>query len=977
MLFLLATTQAEDGRNTQSNTRSLDGTWNVIAGDDGMQQEWWTPGKYPAERAKPIPVPGNTYEALPHHQGIAWYLRSFDLAAAPRAGRRSFLRFEAVQYLCRVWLNGRELGSHEGGETPFELEATGKLVAGANSLVLRVDNSNLGSPIMGGAGKIPAFYPQGGVAGHVDLVEQPTLRIADVYAKADPATGTISVEITCDNAGAASAVELNAVVSERKSRKEINRAKLSVQVPTGTSVQHLALKVASPHKWDLDDPFLYTVEARAKSGGDEDLYRVERLGFRDFRIVDGFFELNGRRIFLKSTHHNHYDPVRQMGGARDMKSFASDFAQLKAAGFNAFRSITCACLPEQMAIADDLGFLIYEEHAGSWKMSDPNKFPLELAKLLHRDRHSPSLAMFGLLNEVEQQKTPGIFQAARDLLPALRAANPAPVIMLSSGRFDLDLTTASAANPGSSTWDVFLGGEGPKPTPCGTLGVANGYPVRFPSAAGDSHIYNSYPLSWSFIGEMRTYGASTRPVFVSEGGQGSAFDPYTEKQKLTEAQAPPTAAAWGWAQPRIDALEAVWARYGLVDAYPKIPDMIADSQRSAARQRELFTRAVRSNPQISGYSMTSMTDAFGLGEGIWDNFRGWKAGHEEAVSTGWAPTRFCLLVNPAPIAAGKPFHLVAALADEDRLPAGDLQVVLRVRDNAGVELWKKTIPLKLTAPEKRPFAFTLLDEDLPVLPLAEGNATIEATLSGAGNLPGSRLVVPVFDAARHPRIKGAIQVVGVSEQTRAFLTAAGATVTDFDPQAKADHLAILCGPALPPDWKAASWRQLYAQVARGAHLVVVGPDVLKGKSGANHYLPLENHGKPAFNLCHLYHGEIVAKPGIVFEGLPARLLTPDVYSPQILCVGGVTVGETPPENAIAVYINDSGMGSINDSPMIATWKHGAGRITVCRFPLLQMSSPVSDRLLINLVRHALANTSAPQPLPADYEAQLDKLGISD
>ena len=102
---------------------------------------------------------------------------------------------------------------------------------------------------------------------------------------------------------------------------------------------------------------------------------------------------------------------------------------------------------------------------------------------------------------------------------------------------------------------------------------------------------------------------------------------------------------------------------------------------------------------------------------------------------------------------------------------GERQVPVRVRDTAGVERWMKACPLKTDPPSKRPFALVLIDEDLPVLPLAEGPATIEAVLSNSGDLPGSRLVVPVFDAKQHPRIKGTVQVVGMSDPGRALLTA--------------------------------------------------------------------------------------------------------------------------------------------------------------------------------------------------------------
>ena len=67
-----------------------------------------------------------------------------------------------------------------------------------------------------------------------------------------------------------------------------------------------------------------------------------RTGFRDFRIVNGYFHLNGKRVFLKSTHGNWYDPVAIQGTPRTMKYLDKDFTQLKKAGFNTLRLIISA-----------------------------------------------------------------------------------------------------------------------------------------------------------------------------------------------------------------------------------------------------------------------------------------------------------------------------------------------------------------------------------------------------------------------------------------------------------------------------------------------------------------------------------------------------------------------------------------------------------------------------------------------------------
>ena len=55
-------------------------------------------------------------------------------------GRRILLHFGAVDYKATVWVNGRFAGEHEGGHTPFRFEITSLLIAGTNSVTVRVED---------------------------------------------------------------------------------------------------------------------------------------------------------------------------------------------------------------------------------------------------------------------------------------------------------------------------------------------------------------------------------------------------------------------------------------------------------------------------------------------------------------------------------------------------------------------------------------------------------------------------------------------------------------------------------------------------------------------------------------------------------------------------------------------------------------------------------------------------------------------
>ncbi len=118
----------------------LDGDWLLSAdpGNVGRAEEWFRRFR---SNARPARVPGVIQEVLPDYHGIAWYWTEFTLLDNPHPNGRIVIQFGAVDYLAEVWLNGVPIGGHEGGETPFELDATAAFRPGAvNLLAVRVLN---------------------------------------------------------------------------------------------------------------------------------------------------------------------------------------------------------------------------------------------------------------------------------------------------------------------------------------------------------------------------------------------------------------------------------------------------------------------------------------------------------------------------------------------------------------------------------------------------------------------------------------------------------------------------------------------------------------------------------------------------------------------------------------------------------------------------------------------------------------------
>ncbi|OCT15417.1 hypothetical protein A8709_15160 [Paenibacillus pectinilyticus] len=973
VVFVAGTLPAPDASLTK---QSLDGSWRIAqdTGNTGISSQWFNVANYPFNSAMNIQVPGTIYEAFPSYNGITWYGRFFNANLTVASDMKYYIKFGAVQYKSQVWVNGQNLGTHEGSDTPFEVDVTSALVQGGNFISVRVENPK--GVLSSGA--VPVFWDNGGIVQHVDLVKQPKLRVLDVYAKPDISTGNIDLQITLENnTGASQGVTLSTAYGVFNG-SNIGTVNASVTAPTGQSVSTMTVTVPSVHLWSPSDPYLYSLSISAVSGGKTDVYAIPRFGFKDFRIVNGYFMLNNQRIFLKGVHQNFYDPVNVQGTARDMSLLGQDFDKLKQAGFNMYRSIAAAALPEQLDLADEKGILIYEEHQGSWNLSDASKFNLSVSDVIKRDRNRVSVAMFGLLNE---NKNNAVYTAAKNFLPTLRTIDTTKLVMLGSARWDNDLTTGSASNPGSSTWNVYLGGESPT-SPVSTGSISDLLPMNpagaFTPGAGDVHVYNTFPNTWNFINSFASLGSTTNNIFVSEAGVGGMFNAIDEDRKLHQYNAGPLVVPWSWTTNKIAALNAIWTKYGMSSVYPNIEDAAIDSQKSESKQRAQLFSTIRSNPKIMGYSLTSLTDSGGSQEGIMTNFRDWKADILPVLQDGWAELKWNLFVNPMTIYTNSTFHVRVNLSNEDVLTAGTYPSTLTIKNAGGTAVWTQNVNIVIPSGTNPPFSYAVYDADITVPGLVEGDYTLNATLNTVTNAKSNTLGFKVFSTANHPGSLGQVTVLGVTQAVRDLLTSKGATLHEYNASESLNNEVIVVGNSVTNN--AATWRPLYKKAASGAQIVFLSSNVFSGNTGPNKWIKVANKGDQSgvYNgLGWLYHAEQLAKPTGILNTLPAKLMSPDVYGDMLGTVKYLR-NITAPTVTTAFSIDDNGSNSYADGLLIGTYNEYAGKFTVNTFDLMSnIGKPVADRMILNMVAYAKSTTSAVQALPANYDTELNTYGIVD
>ncbi len=944
------------------------------------------------------PVPGIIQQVFPDYHGVAWYWCELP-AVGLEADERALLRFESAGYGATIWLNGEEIGAHEGELVPFELDATDALLAGqANLLAVRIVNP-AGEPIDGLVlSEVPHSnkalpeqyrpgwgYNAGGITGEVVLHVEPATRLADVFVRAELATGVVLVEVRVagpggDGSDRGVGLELSVLVTEDRSGLAVTGTRLVLggrhdgDVPDGFLRVSVQVPVDELRAWDLDDPFLYRVSVRLEpvQGGAALDERTVRTGFRQLRVRDGWFELNGRRIYLRSTHTGNHYPIGQEVPP-DPAMIRQDLVYAKAAGYNTVRFIASPAREDQLSFCDELGLMVYEETRASWLLADSPRmaehFDRSFDELILRDRNHPSVVIWGLLNETYDGP---VFRHAVDYLTRLRQLDDTRLVLLSSGRWDGDLAIGSVSNPGESSWQHEWGDEAH-----GAAAVAVGWADDLDRAAlvpgeGDLHLYPYLPESARAKNLLATLGSASKPVFLSEYGVGSLFDAVTA---LAQATCYAARNATGGAAERADPPDVAyiramverfledWERFGMAEMYCFPEDALIDSQLNQSLHRAVTFDLIRANPRIAGYNLTGMLDHALSGEGPWTFWRRFKPYAMEATSEGWAPLRWCLTASPAVTLSGEEVQIDLSLANEDVLAPGSYTARLAV---IGPDGWRTERSRQLRIEDGQgPLALQVLSERI-TLDGAPGHYRCAATLGTDAAPAAGRAVIEVLASPPPLEPRRRVAALGFDAASLSWLGRHGveavAAVSGDDALAGEDLVLVGHAGELSPE----RWAEVAAVVRRGATVVVLCPWELIAADGEPASLPFSTPVSCRKFRDWVYHKECYARRGELIAGLPGPGLMGWRFYGDVL-PRHLLDGEAEDVAAFAVAVGVPHPGGYVSGLLAGRFAEGDGRLVVSTFDLLDHlgSLAVADHLMLNLLRYALG---APRPTEASRPA---------
>lgn len=360
---------------------------------------------------------------------VGWYRRVVEIPNTPAwKNKRVILTIGAADFFTDCWANGKHLGHHEGGYTPFEFDITDSLVEKDGKrtalIVLRVEDpmDNREQPV----GKQWRWYTTtSGIWQTVFLEPRSEKHIKNFRIVSDIDKGTVQFTICCANAKDDDTIEIEVTppggdAEPAEGMPHAPRGVIPEVCPPPGEIQTVVAKVRDGvaqttiilgrvFLWDPNTPFLYDVQLRLRGkGGVADKVHTY-FGMRkiDFEIaresgVPAALRLNGVPRYLRGALHQSFYP-EGVYTASSVNVIKNDITRAKEFGFNFLRIHIKVDDPLVYHWADKLGILLMADCPNFGEGGDTalgrERFEQMMREAIERDFNHPSIFAWCLFNE--------------------------------------------------------------------------------------------------------------------------------------------------------------------------------------------------------------------------------------------------------------------------------------------------------------------------------------------------------------------------------------------------------------------------------------------------------------------------------------------------------------------------------------------------------------------------------------------------
>jgi beta-galactosidase len=358
--------------------------------------------------------------------GIGWYRKSFNVKKEDK-DKIAYLQFDGVYMNADVWLNGKHLGFHPYGYTPFDFDITSFLnpVGQPNVVAVRVRNQGLNS----------RWYSGSGINRHVwlTLVNPVHIDVSGGLFITTPSVSEKSADVKIVTKVVNTGTKDKNIVLQTQlidpSGNLTGSAKSNSSLKPGQAMELIQnVPVNKPALWSIDDPNLY--QAKVSVLVDEIVVDNQEtlFGIRSIKIdAKNGLTINGKSVdMIGGCYHHDNGPL---GAASIDRAEERKIEVLKKAGFNAIRTSHNPPSPALLDACDRLGMVVIDEIFDMWETPKKDQdyhlnfaewWQKDVQSWIRRDRNHPSVIIWSIGNEIRETFDTSGLRIARNLTGEIR-----------------------------------------------------------------------------------------------------------------------------------------------------------------------------------------------------------------------------------------------------------------------------------------------------------------------------------------------------------------------------------------------------------------------------------------------------------------------------------------------------------------------------------------------------------------------------
>lgn len=338
----------------------LNGEWEFAYdhGRSGEARGMATGGDFPLRINVPF-CPESKLSGIANTDFIpaVWYRRSFTLEKMPQG--RVLIHFGAVDYLCKVFINGVLCGAHKGGYTPFEFDITEKLTLGENIITvyaeddLRGGKQNFGKQSLGLKSSACSYTRITGIWQTVWLEFVPKSYLSELKVEPHGSAGRIDISVKCSGD----------LIKARLLAKAYYKGSAvgSINVPFVGGVGAASIQVSEVHLWNPGAPELYDLTLELVSDAGEVIDSAQSyFALRDVSFDSKSLIINDRRVFMRLILDQGYYP-EGINTAPSVEVLKNDVEIAMGLGFNGARFHQRVFEEASLYFADTMGYMVWAE----------------------------------------------------------------------------------------------------------------------------------------------------------------------------------------------------------------------------------------------------------------------------------------------------------------------------------------------------------------------------------------------------------------------------------------------------------------------------------------------------------------------------------------------------------------------------------------------------------------------------------------